>query len=213
MTIGPACRELLCDPALPAGISQGRAREPLSARIIVILSAILFVTLLFGSPANAREENYNPTAVKNAAQTGVENANCNSALKLDCTEPGLTERPVEDLLFGDASTRAAPAAETRFAPSFNAGATEFSIEDLMSEPAITQGSTSRDGSFSVTREWELGAGGFPGGDTGLANTVSYMSERTNAVFSSPSPGLGNNLWVMVLLGALFYSLRRKKHQA
>jgi len=130
-----------------------------SAKIITILSAIMFLTLSFGSPAYSQVGNSNSTAVKNADQTGISNANCNSALTLDCSEPSIADE-----------------------------------------------------SFLVTKEWELGANGFPGGDTGLENTVSYMSGKTNAVFSSPSPTFGNNLWVVIISFAVFYFFRRRRFQ-
>jgi len=46
--------------------------------------------------------------------------------------------------------------------------------------------------------WGTGAEAFPGSETGLENTVSYMSGRTNAIFSSPQPDLGTPASLMFI---------------
>ena len=49
------------------------------------------------------------------------------------------------------------------------------------------------------RLWETGKDAFPGSETAADQTVAWMSGRTNAVFSAPSPAVGIGAAFLVAL--------------
>ena len=60
----------------------------------VIAAAICAVLLQIGTPAMARQDNFNPNAGGNGNGNGASNANCNSALIFSCDDsPGVSGAP------------------------------------------------------------------------------------------------------------------------
>ena len=57
--------------------------------------------------------------------------------------------------------------------------------------------------------WGKGAEAFPGSENGLEHTVSYMSGRTNAIFSSPSSDIGTRSAFIFMAVLLFVGLSRQ----
>ncbi|MCR9257693.1 MAG: hypothetical protein NXI16_16540 [Alphaproteobacteria bacterium] len=53
-----------------------------------MVGAVALGTTLFAPDGHAREDNFNEGAYDSASQTGINNANCNSALILVCPESG-----------------------------------------------------------------------------------------------------------------------------
>ncbi len=65
------------------------------------------------------------------------------------------------------------------------------------------------GYISNGREWDVGREAFPGSENGRANTVSWMSGQTNAVFSAPSPTIGSIAVVFLICAIASTFIYRK----